>query len=340
MSSHSAQSRVEDLNWLITGGCGFIGRALISDLMARGVPTGRIRILDNLTVGRSEDLAKVAPHRNDGDWTTAAAGIGLFVGDIRDGSATQRAASGADVIVHLAACTGVQPSVEDPRFDCETNVMGTLNCLEAARTGGARRFIMASSGAPLGDVEPPIHENLVARPVSPYGASKLAGEAYCSAYYHCFGIETVALRFGNVYGPLSTHKSSIVAKFTRNALDGHPLEIYGDGTASRDYIFVGDLADAIARAATVPDLGGEVFQIATARETTVAEVTEALRAVLKSRGVPDIEVIYSAKRKGDMPRNYSDTTKARERLQWTARTPLATGLERTVDWFLQQRKSA
>ncbi len=326
--------------WLITGGCGFIGRALISDLRRRGLPTGQVRILDNLTVGRIEDLAIVCGHRLGGGWSTEDDGVAVMVGDIRDADAAARAAEGADIIVHLAASTGVQPSVDNPRFDCDSNVIGTLNCLEAARKGGSRRFLLASSGAPLGDVEPPIHENLVARPVSPYGASKLAGEAYCSAYFNCFGIDTVALRFGNVYGPLSTHKSSIVAKFTRQALQGQPLEIYGDGSTTRDYIYVDDLADAIVRAATAPNVGGEVFQIATNRETSVSEVTEALLAVLQSRGVPPVEVTYSAKRKGDMPRNYSDTTKARERLGWTAGVTLDKGLERTVDWFLTQRRKA
>lgn len=330
----SGPLRADEINWLITGGCGFIGRTLIAHLRANGVPSGQIRVLDNLSVGSIEDLSEVSTFRPDGAYTRVDDGVSLFVGDIRDRDTTKRAAAGANAIVHLAACTGVQPSIDDPAFDCETNIIGTLNCLEAARAAGVSRFVLASSGAPLGLISPPIHENLVARPISPYGASKLAGEAYCSAYFHSFGVQTVALRFGNVYGPLSSHKSSIVAKFTRRALQGQPLEIYGDGSATRDYIFVEDLSQAIVKAVTTPAIGGEVFQVATNRETTVAEVTEVLIEVLADRGIRDVEVIHGEQRKGDMPRNFSDTTKARERLGWTANVPLKTGVERTVDWFL------
>src|SRR5262249_16844775 len=154
------------------------------------------------------------------------------------------------------------------------NVVGTLNYLEACRRLGVRRFVFASSGAPIGDCEPPLHEEMPGHPVSPYGASKLAGEAYCSAYRHSFGIETVALRFGNCYGPLSSHKNSVVAKFIRQALAGQPWEIFGDGCQTRDFIYVQDVTDAIIRAATVEGIGGEVFQIATNSETTVLELAE------------------------------------------------------------------
>lgn len=324
-------------NWLITGGCGFIGRSLIAELLNSGVPPGRIRVLDNLSVCTREDLAMVTPStQGAAGWSATQNACGLAVGDIRDREAVKRAAEGADVLVHLAACTGVQPSVDNPHFDCETNVIGTLNCLEAAREAGARRFIFASSGAPLGDVTPPIHENVVPRPISPYGASKLAGEAYCSAYFNCFGLDTIALRFGNVYGPLSSKKSSIVAKFIKQAMAGETLEIYGDGSATRDYIFTGDLVRAILAAASVPKVGGEIFQIATNRETTVQEITDKLIGVLGEFGIGGVQVKHGQSRRGDMPRNYSDTTKARQRLGWSAETDLGEGLKRTVAWFVSR----
>ena len=232
--------------WLVTGGCGFIGRNLISCLLAR--PDTLVRVVDDLSVGRREELAAIhafGEHpTGDFAWRSDRR-LGLVIGDICDEALARRVADGADVVVHLAANTGVAPSVADPRRDCLNNVVGTLNYLEACRHGGIRRFVFASSGAPIGDCEPPLHEELPAHPVSPYGASKLAGEAYCSAFKHSYGVDTVALRFGNCYGPLSTHKSSIVAKFIREALAGAPWEIFGGGEQTRDFIFVGDVVDAI-----------------------------------------------------------------------------------------------
>ena len=245
------------------------------------------------------------------------------------------ASQGADVIVHLAANTGVAPSVEDPRADCQTNVIGTLNMLEAARHAQVGRFVFASSGAPLGVQTPPLHEEMAPHPASPYGASKLAGEGYCSAYFHSFGVETVALRFGNVYGEGSTRKASVVAKFIKQALAGEVLEIYGDGSQTRDFIHIGDLIRAIHAAATRPGIGGDVFQIATSRETTVGELTEKLVAVLKEETGIEAQWINGASRTGDVARNFSDTTRARERLGWQAETELDKGLRQTVRFFLE-----
>jgi UDP-glucose 4-epimerase len=260
--------------------------------------------------------------------------VELVVGDILDAELAGRVCTGADVIVHLAANTGVAPSVENPRMDCETNVFGTLNYLEAARHCNVKRFVFASSGAPAGEVEPPIHEELPPHPVSPYGASKLAGEGYCSAYFRTFGVETVCLRFGNVYGPLSGKKDSVVAKFIKRALDGLPLEIYGDGQQTRDFIYIDDLIRSIRLAAGLEQAGGETFQIATNRETTIRELVEKLVPVLGRFGISNMKVEYGERRQGDVMRNFSDTTKAREVLGWKCQENLDTGLEKTVKWFL------
>jgi UDP-glucose 4-epimerase len=225
--------------------------------------------------------------------------------------------------------------VADPLRDCTTNVVGTLNYLEACRQNGVCRFVFASSGAPVGNCKPPLHEELPAHPVSPYGASKLAGEAYCSSYKQSFGIDAVALRFGNCYGPLSSHKSSIVAKFIREALAGQQWEIYGDGRQTRDYIFIDDVVAAIVLAATMEGVGGEVFQIATASETNIQELAHALRQVLERRGVGSPRICYGERRIGDIQRNYFDTSKARARLGWSAQVSLQNGLDRTVSWFLE-----
>lgn len=328
------------MKWLITGGCGFIGTGLIGALLAEG--GHYIRVLDNLSTGTRNDLSSVADFTDKqvSELTESLGEVELVEGDILDNSISGPIAAGVDVIVHLAANTGVGPSVEDPRKDCVANVIGTLNMLEAARHNQTSRFIFASSGAPIGEVEPPIHEELPAHPVSPYGASKLAGEGYCSAYKLSFDVDTVALRFGNVYGPGSIHKDSVVARFLRRAIEGRALEIYGDGSQTRDFIYIEDLTRAIILAATKQGVGGEIFQIASNQETTVGEMTELLVQILRSKGMENITAINRSARIGDVKRNYSDTTKARFRLDWQPRMTLPQGLSATVDYFLGELKKA
>jgi len=173
-------------------------------------------------------------------------------------------------------------------------------------------------------------------PVSPYGASKLSGEAYCSAYYNSYDINTIALRFGNVYGPGSKKKASVVAKFIKRALNGETLEIYGDGKQTRDFIYIKDLVRAIILSAESRNMGGEVFQIATNRETTISELTNTLVEVLKDRGVEDFSVVYGPKRRGDVIRNFSDTTKAKLKLTWQPEYSLHKGLLETVEFFTSE----
>ncbi len=323
------------MRWLVTGGCGFIGRNLVRALLQE--PQSRVRVVDNLSWGTREELAALAPlvELDRGRRSPYDERLALMVGDIRDEALAREVVVGADIIVHLAANTGVAPSVSDPRYDCTTNVLGTLNYLEACRHVGVKRFVFASSGAPIGDCTPPLHEELPTHPTSPYGASKLAGEAYCSAYRYSFGVDTVALRFGNCYGPLSSHKNSVVAKFIRDALGGAPWNIYGDGRQTRDFIYIDDVVAAVQRASVVDDIGGEVFQIATNSETTVEELAEQLAAELKKHGVAAPAIRRGPERIGDVKRNYSDTRKALAKLGWKAAVPLSEGLARTVEWFLQ-----
>lgn len=328
------------MKWLITGGCGFIGTALIQSLLEEGGHA--IRAVDNLTVGAREDLSRVCDFvevsgEEVGAMAKPGSPVELVVGDILDENLALRAAQGADAIVHLAANTGVMPSVEDPRADCRTNVFGTLNYLEAARHKGVGRFVLASSGGTvIGEAEPPIHEEMAPHPVAPYGASKLAGEGYCSAYFQTFDIGTVALRFGNVYGPLSGHKNSVVARFIKRATSGEVLEIYGDGTQTRDYIYIGDLVRAIKLSATVDGVGGETFQIATSAETTVREIANRLLPVLAEAGIKGVEVQNTDARRGEVRRNFADTSKAQRLLGWRAETDLDEGLRRTVEWFMSE----
>lgn len=323
------------MKWLITGGCGFIGRSIVRHLLSQ---TGNaVRIFDNLSIGTREDLEKISDFTElDEEGTLAGTwedSVALFVGDILNEKQIASAAINADIVVHLAANTGVPQSVANPAFDCRANVVGTLNVLEASRRAGIKRFVFASSGAPLGVQTPPLNEEMSPHPASPYGASKLAGEGYCSAYFHSFGLETVALRFGNVYGEGSGHKSSVVAKFIKQALSGQALEIFGDGGQTRDFIHISDIVSAILKAAEVPGIGGEIFQIATERETTVSEMTMLLLESLEAEGVVNPGLIYTSTRDGDVMRNFSDTSKAWDRLGWRSRMKLKEGLRRTVHHF-------
>ncbi len=320
---------------LITGGCGFIGTSLIEHLLVDN-PSRSIRVLDNFSHGSPQDLAEIT------DLKTATAkecnqykGIVLVEGDIRDMDTVSQCSKGVKGIVHLAANTGVGPSVEDPRLDMECNAIGTFNLLEAARLNGVKQFVFASSGAPVGEIDPPIHEEIAPHPVSPYGASKLAGEGYCSAYAHSFGIQTVILRFGNVYGPRSNKKTSIVAKFIRQALAGHVCEIYGDGNQTRDFIYISDLVKAI-RLALIYKSGGEIFQIAAGMERTVLEVAQLLCDELRRIAGVEMKISHGSARTGDVRRNFSNTTKAQHLLGWKPDMNIREGIAATIDYFHKQ----
>ena len=302
---------------LVTGGAGFIGSTLVPMLVERGYG---VRVLDNLSVGSTAALA---------DWP-----VDFVVGDIRDQAAVARAVDGVDGIVHLAAHTNVIDSQSKPREDMEVNVGGTLNMLLAARDHGVGRFVMASSNAPVGECTPPIDESKPARPLSPYGASKLAGEGYCSAFYGSYGLGTVVLRFANVYGPKSVHKGSVVAKFIREVMAGKALTIYGDGAQTRDFIYSEDLCRAII-AGLESDRGGETYQVATGIETSVSELVQLLQTAM-----PDytIKIVHEGQRAGEIIKNYSSIEKARRELGWAPEMPLEEGLARTVTWFQREQE--
>ena len=303
---------------LVTGGCGFVGVNLIPALLARSKD---VRVLDNLTTGRRED---VEPFH-----------VELLVGDIRNASDAARAMQGVEEVVHLAAHTRVMDSIEDPRTNFEVNAHGTLNLLLAARECGVKKFVMASTGgAILGEKEPPVHEEMVARPLAPYGASKLAGEGYLSAFHGSYGLATVALRFSNVYGPYSYLKASAVAAFYKCVLLGQALPIYGDGNQTRDFLYTGDLVAAVLLALEKAP-GGEVFQIASGLETSVNGLIAAMREV-----VPEarFETKQEPARRGEIFRNYSDISKARKILGYSPQTELKAGLRKTWDWFQGNRQ--
>lgn len=304
---------------LVTGGCGFIGVNLARSLVAAGYEPVAY---DNLSTGRLED-------------GKAAGFAEIIEADILDADALARAAQGVYGIVHLAARTGVVDSVEDPRGDLEVNVGGTLNALLAARDGGASAFVFASSGAPLGSVEPPGHEGLAPRPLSPYGASKLAGEGLCSAFAGSYGLPANALRFTNVYGPYSYHKGSVVAAFMKRIMDGGPLVVYGDGSQTRDFLFVDDLCRAVV-AVLERRPQGELFQLGTGVETSVSELVAALVAVFPGR---EVDIRYEPARAGEIARSFSDIAHARRALDYRPSVSLDEGLRVTRDWFVSMQRA-
>jgi UDP-glucose 4-epimerase len=319
---------------LVTGGAGFIGANLVRLLLSRGC---QVTVMDNLATGQLEYLDNLA--------------INFLEGDILDQEIVNRAVAGQDGVVHLAAQTGVSGSLRNPRKDCEVNVLGVLNLLEACRSemdqrarvpDGAGtslksslrglRVVFASSNAPLGRQKPPATEEKAPLPVSPYGASKLAGEAYCLAYYGSWQLETLVLRFGNVYGPFSSHKNSVVAKFFKDILAMGQLVLDGDGEQTRDLIYVGDLCEAIV-SALESKVSGEVFQIATGVETTIRSLASLVQQTAKR----DVGILQGPPRRGDVHRNYSCIQKAKSHLHWEPRVNLHLGLQMTWEWFRSYR---
>ncbi|ADK85505.1 NAD-dependent epimerase/dehydratase [Desulfarculus baarsii DSM 2075] len=302
------------MNILITGGAGFIGVNLTAKLNAIGVSP---RIIDNEVLGKEANLAGLS-------YTYIKA-------DIRDANACIDAVKGMDCVVHLAADTRVIPSIENPRFNFDNNTLGTFNLLEAMRQTKVGRIVAASTGgAILGERTPPVHEEMLPKPVSPYGASKLAMEGYLSAFAGSYGIAATALRFSNVYGERSIHKGSVVAAFFRRIIAGKSITIYGDGEQIRDYVYIKDLCDGIIKAVNSGKAG--VFQLGTGIPTTLNQLVALMREVTGR----EIEVLYEPFRDGEIRHTYCDIAKARRELGFDPATPLKDGLTATWNWFLAQ----
>jgi UDP-glucose 4-epimerase len=255
----------------------------------------------------------------------------LIRAPLADRAAVAAAVDGVDAIVQLAARAGIPDSVADPIGTFEVNVAQTLGLLDAARLAGVGRFVFASSNAAAGDHEPPADERDLPHPRSPYGASKLAGEAYCQAYAATYGIAACALRFSNAYGPYSLHKKSVVAAWLRSALRDEPLTIHGDGEQTRDFVYSGDLARAVVATLDAPGdvVAGELFQVGTGRETTINQLVTAIGVAVGRR----LDISHEAARAGDVRRNVSRVDKAAERLGYRANVTLDDGLAESARWF-------
>jgi UDP-glucose 4-epimerase len=301
---------------LVTGGCGFVGANLVPLLLASGAY--RVRVLDNESVGRFGDLLEFGSR------------VEFVAGDIRDSGVVAKALDGVDAVVHLAAEISVADSVSQPWRNFENNVIGSLQLLEAMRRAGIRRFINASSGgAILGEAQPPVHERMPAAPLSPYGASKLAVEGYCSAYQSSFGFETVSLRFANVYGPRCQRSAGVIALFLRALLKGSPICVYGDGSQVRDFVYVDDVCEGILAALKGRESG--VFQLGSGVPTTLTQLLEQMSQVAERR----FEIRFAPQRPGEVQSSFCDLSLARDRLGWKPKTELALGLRKTWSWLIQ-----
>ena len=304
--------------WLVTGGAGFIGSHLVRAILARGK---RVRVLDDFSTGFRANLEEVL-----GD-------IELIDGDVRDEDTCRRACADASVVLHEAAIPSVPRSMEDPKGCFDANVVGTHNMLMAAHDGGVRRFVFAASSSAYGAGEElPKRESLPVLPVSPYAAAKAAGELLASTFYRAFGLQTVSLRYFNVYGPRqdpSNQYAGVIAAFASRMLRGKPPVIYGDGTQSRDFTYVENVVQANLLAAEAPALGGEVVNVGCGQAVDLNHMVADFNAVLGT----DLEPVYEPTRAGDVMHSLADIKAARDLLGYEPRVPFAEGLRQTIDWY-------
>lgn len=300
---------------LVTGGAGFIGATLVPDLLADG---HAVIVVDNFSRGRRDLLP-------DDD------NLFVHLGDIRDTAAMTAFLVGCDALIHLAAYGSVVESVASPAENFSINVEGTFAVLQAAHASGVKRVILASTGGALiGNATPPVDERSVPRPISPYGASKLAGEGYGCAFAHSYGLDVAALRFANVIGPNSLHKSGAVSNFFKAIIDGRPITIFGDGSSTRDYIYVKDLSQGIRRALGATIDGFNVFHLASGREVSARELAELCIKVSGSVAHP---LVFAPKRDGEVDRNCASSLAASQALGFVPAHTIEQALALTWEWF-------
>jgi nucleoside-diphosphate-sugar epimerase len=307
------------VNVLVTGGAGFIGSNLVRSLAADG---HAVRVLDDFSTGRKENLDGVAGE------------VQVVEGDVRDRVQVRAAVDGVEVVHHLAALPSVARSVADPRASHEVNVDGTLNVLLAAGEAGVRRLVYASSSSVYGDTPVlPKHEELPVSPRSPYAAAKLAGEAYCRAFSHVYPLETVCLRFFNVFGPRQNPASqyaAVVPRFVTRMLGGEPAEVTGDGCQTRDFTYVANAVEACRLAATAgADAVGQAMNVGCGDRISVLDLVDLINGLLGNR----IEPVFAPARPGDVRDSQAAIDKAARLIGYRPLVAVREGLAGTVRWF-------
>ena len=310
---------------LVTGGCGFIGSHLVDELVASG---NKVRVLDNLSTGNAANLAQVRGK------------IDLIIGSVTDASKVAAAAAGCEVVFHLAALPSVVKSVEDPLACHEICATGTLMVLDAARKAGVRRLVYAASSSAYGDQPGAIRrESDALMPLSPYAAAKLAGEHYCACFTAVYGLETVRLRFFNVFGPRQDAKrpySGVIALFIAALAERETPTIFGDGLQGRDFVYVANVVQALARAADAraADVSGKVYNVGNGQSTTILELTRQLNRLLGH----NIEPTHAPPRAGDVRQSEADISGARRDLGYEPRVSFPEGLAKTLKYYRQSKE--
>ena len=311
------------MNCLVTGGAGFIGSNLTKALLARG---HIVRILDNFSTGKRENLG---PYQER---------VELIEGDLRSYHIVHEAVRDIEVVFHQGALPSVPRSINDPITTNQVNVEGTLNILDAAKDAGVRRVIYASSSSIYGENPTlPKQEDMTPLPISPYAVAKLAGEKYCQAFTRSYGLETVGLRYFNVFGAGQDPKSqyaAVIPLFITAFLDGGRIQIHGDGEQSRDFTYIDNVVQANMKAAVAEGASGEVFNVACGERTSLNQILDDLRKVTEV----DVDLEYGPDRPGDVKHSLADISKARDILDYNPAVSAQEGLRRSVTWYRTARK--
>lgn len=300
-------------NILITGGAGFIGTNLIKKL---NLEKYNVSVIDNFSNGSRDNLPK---------------SVSIFEGDIRDKSFLKEAILNQDIIIHLAAYGSVVDSVTNPEINFEVNVQGTFNLLNQAKVSGVKKFIFASTGGALiGNAVPPVNEKSLPKPISPYGSSKLCGEAYCHSFAKAFNMNTICLRFANIYGPFSMHKKGAITKFIKSINKDEPITIYGDGSSTRDYLYIDDLCNGIIRTIEKNLKSGSVLHLASGKEVTILDLVKLLTKIANK---PNYPINFESIRSGEVEKNFANYEKAFVDLNFQPKIDLENGLKTTWMWY-------